>query len=209
MSPFDFDAVTREYCTGDELERIKSVHVGLAGAGGLGSNCAVFLTRAGFRRFTVVDFDTVETGNLNRQAYTYPHIGKPKVECLAEILRGINPDVMVSPVIARLDRDNTAGLFSSCDVMVEALDTPEGKAMVVEELAGTGKLVVCASGIGGVGRGDAITTRRVGASLYIVGDRVSDTNKGHPPLAPRVALAAAKQADVVLAWALDRRITVD
>ena len=202
MSTFDFDSVARRYYTGHELARVKKMHIGLAGAGGLGSNCAVFLARAGFRHFTIVDHDTVEISNLNRQVYTHIHVGRPKVDCLAEVLRAINPGATIEAVRARLDRSTVGPLLGSCDAVVEALDTPDGKAMVVEELAPTGTMLVCASGIAGAGNSDVITTNRVRPNLYIVGDRVSDTEKGERPLAPRVALAAAKQADVILARAL-------
>ncbi|MBE3588188.1 MAG: sulfur carrier protein ThiS adenylyltransferase ThiF [Thermoanaerobacteraceae bacterium] len=186
----------------ENLARIQRVKVGIAGAGGLGSNCAAFLVRTGFKRFRIVDFDRVEDSNLNRQFYFADQVGVLKVEALAANLRRINPDLFIEPLAVRIEKDNVAGLFDDCPVVVEALDRPEDKLLVVKTYLGTGKLVVAASGLAGWGRSDGITIHRLKEHFFVVGDLVSEAGPDCPPLAPGVAVAAAKQADVVLSHVL-------
>ena len=95
MADFTFHAVAKNYYTDEQYAKIRETRIGIAGAGGLGSNCAINLVRCGFEDFVIVDFDMVELSNLNRQAYTVCHIGRPKVECLSELMRAINPGCTV------------------------------------------------------------------------------------------------------------------
>ncbi|MQL52783.1 sulfur carrier protein ThiS adenylyltransferase ThiF [Desulfofundulus thermobenzoicus] len=188
----------------ENLARIQQVKVGIAGAGGLGSNCAAFLVRTGFKRLKIVDFDRVEAGNLNRQFFFAGQVGLLKVEALAENLRRINPDLFIESLALRIEKDNVAGLFDDCPVVVEALDRPEYKKLVVETCLGLDKLVVAASGLAGWGRSDGIVIHRVKENFFLVGDLVSEAGPDCPPLAPGVAVAAAKQADLVLSHVLGK-----
>jgi len=206
MADFDFSRQTASrFFAPRQLARIERTRIGIAGAGGLGSNCAVALARCGFRFFTVADFDVVEASNLNRQTYGVAHIGRPKVYCLAEILAAINPAVSVDARRVRVDAGNAAALFASCDVVVEAFDLPECKAMLTELFIAGGKLFVCASGVAGFGDSDRIRVRRVRENAYVVGDATTDVNQGARPFAPGVMIAAAKQADVVVEWVTGRK----
>ncbi|MDD3311513.1 sulfur carrier protein ThiS adenylyltransferase ThiF [Pseudodesulfovibrio sp.] len=193
-----------EHLGPERLARLQALTVGVAGAGGLGSNCAMHLVRSGFRRFVIADFDVVEPSNLNRQAYRLDQVGLPKVDALAANLRQVNPDAEVEVHRLRLAPENLRDLFAGCDAVVEALDDPAAKAMVAETFWSGEVLLVLASGMGGAGDADALVTRRVREGVWLVGDGETPCDAGHPPLSPRVGVAAAKQADVVLSHFLNR-----
>lgn len=197
-----FEQALLRYLSPGQLARIQRVKVGIAGAGGLGSNCAAALVRTGFRRLKIADFDSVEASNLNRQFYFLAQVGRPKVEALRENLALINPAVQVEILPLRVEADNVAALFADCDIVVEAFDRPEYKRLVVETYLGSGKLLVAASGLAGWGDSDAIGVHRIKDTFHLVGDLATGIGPGCPPLAPRVAIAAAKQADVILAHIL-------
>jgi len=192
------------YLNPEDLQRIRGVRIGIAGAGGLGSNCAWMLVRSGFIEFVLVDHDRVEASNLNRQFYFANQIGQPKVEALRRNLLAIHPAVSVLAVEAKVVPANAVSLFADCHAVIEALDEACDKKMFVEALLPTGKFLVAASGIAGHGDSDRITTRRLAPNFFLVGDGVSEASGDCPPFAPCVALAAAKQADLVLDWALGR-----
>jgi sulfur carrier protein ThiS adenylyltransferase len=125
---FNFDSVCRSYFSADQIKHIRKARIGIAGAGGLGSNCAMNLVRSGFTQFVIVDFDVVEESNLNRQFYFYDQIGRPKVDALKENLLRINPDLSIKPWQLKLDKQNMANIFKACTVVVEAFDKPRCKA---------------------------------------------------------------------------------
>ena len=187
---------------GEGLLKIQQVVIGIAGAGGLGSNCSVNLVRSGFTKFVIVDFDQVEYSNLNRQFYFYDQVGRPKVEALKENLLRINPNVELEIHQQRIEGDNIEELFQKCHMIVEAFDQASYKKLLVEHYINQNKLIVSASGIGGWDNSDQLKTHKVKDDLYIVGDLTSQVSKEVPPCAPRVAIAAAKQADIILAQTL-------
>ena len=150
---------------------MKQLKIGIAGAGGLGSNVALNLVRSGIDAFRIVDFDCVEASNLNRQFYFRDQIGRPKVEALRENLQRIRPEVEVDAIVARIDETNCRALFGDCDLVVEAFDKAAAKKMLMEGLAGD-QLVVSASGVAG-GSLDGIHWRQFGRA-HVVGDFVSD-----------------------------------
>ncbi|MTI81594.1 MAG: sulfur carrier protein ThiS adenylyltransferase ThiF [Firmicutes bacterium] len=191
-------------CFGEErLHQIESVKVGIAGAGGLGSNIAQCLVRSGFTQMVLVDFDKVDYTNLNRQFYFLKQVGEPKVEALKKNLQQINPDVSISAVKEKLDESNIKEVFADCQVVVEAFDNARCKRILVESFVNSKKLIVSASGIAGWGNSDVIKVRRIKENFYIVGDMVSEVAENCPPVSPRVNVVAAKQADVVLNWVLN------
>ena len=183
--------------------KVQDVRVGLAGLGGLGSNCALSLARVGFRKLTIVDFDTIDPSNLDRQFYFLDQIGREKTDALTENLRRINPDIDIKAIKTRIDKENAGKIFADCPIVAECLDSAENKSMLVSSLLGSGKFIVSASGLGGCGSSDEIKVRRVKAGLVIVGDLESDIC-AKPALSPRVNIAAAKQADVILEYVLNR-----
>ena len=186
-----------------DFKKIQSVKIGIAGAGGLGSNCAFNLVRAGFRQFTIIDFDRIDPSNLNRQFYFYDQVGMPKVRALKQNLKRINPDINGEFIEIKIDADNICELFRACDIVVEAFDRAEFKSLFVTKLMSTGKFLVCVSGLAGWGNSDALTVRRVKDNLVMIGDLVSDFRQ-IVPISPRVNIAAAKQADEILAFVLSR-----
>jgi len=186
----------------ERLARIRQVKVGIAGAGGLGSNCALFLVRSGFKKLRIVDCDTVDYGNLNRQFYFAAQVGCRKVDALKENLLLVNPGLEIEAVHARIDAGNVKEIFAGCDAVVEAFDRPKAKKLLVEAYLDTSKLLVAASGLAGWGRSEGIRIRRIRDNFYLVGDLVSGVGPDLPPLAPGVCTAAAKQADVVLSYFL-------
>ncbi|HEX3020297.1 MAG TPA: sulfur carrier protein ThiS adenylyltransferase ThiF [Chitinispirillaceae bacterium] len=198
MKTFSFSEVSSFFYSAEQINLIKNTRIGIAGAGGLGSNCAHILVRCGFDKLRIADFDTVSLSNLNRQIYRPSDLGKIKVTCLAEILTEINPQVELETFDERIDRTNIHRIFDCCDVLVEAFDNPECKTMLMEEFWESGKLIVAASGIGGFGSTDNLLTRKIKDNIYIIGDESSEVNDLVKPFAPSVMIAAAKQADIIL-----------
>ena len=196
-----FEQGLERYFSQPQLQKIRSVKIGIAGAGGLGSNCAMFLVRSGFCHFVIVDMDTVDASNLNRQNYFLDQVDHHKVDALAENLQRINPAVEVSVRNCRLSKENFDPVFEDCTILVEAFDKPDIKADFAEHFAGKGKFLVTASGLAGFGTGNRIVTRQVRPDFYVVGDESNGIDTA-PPLAPAVTIAAAKEADVVLGYVL-------
>lgn len=177
--------------------KVQSAKIGLAGAGGLGSNCALSLVRVGFRKLTIVDFDIVVPSNLDRQFYFLDQVGVKKTEALKTNLLRVNPDLELTLVDKKIEKDNVKELFGDCSVVIECLDRAEYKSMLVTELLNLGKFVIAVSGVGGIGSSDDIKVHRMKKNLIMVGDLKSDISQ-KPALSPRVNIAAAKQADLVL-----------
>ncbi|MEI6831340.1 MAG: sulfur carrier protein ThiS adenylyltransferase ThiF [Candidatus Omnitrophota bacterium] len=181
----------------DNFKKVQSAKVGLAGAGGLGSNCVLSLVRVGFRKLTIVDFDLVVPSNLDRQFYFLDQVGMKKTEALKINLLRVNPDLELTLIDKKIEKDNVKEIFDACSVVIECLDSAEYKSMLVTELLNLGKFVVAVSGVGGIGANDDIRVHRIKKNLIMVGDLKSDISQ-KPALSPRVNIAAAKQADLVL-----------
>ena len=185
----------------DNLEKIESVKIGIAGCGGLGSNCAFNLVRSGFTRLKIVDFDILEESNLGRQFFFLDQVNMPKVDALEANLRRINPEIQIEAIRKRLTSANIAETFADCDIVVEALDEAEHKSMAVSNLLNKVKFIVTASGVAGFGNSDQIKIRRIKKNLSLVGDLETGADKA-PPLSPKVNIVAAKQADIILEYVL-------
>ena len=194
------------YLTDAERTVLEGARIGVAGAGGLGSNCAMHLVRAGVKHLTVVDFDVVNESNLNRQFFFRDQIGQKKVEALKENLLRIEPDVDIKAVDLRLDTASTRSVFADCAIVVEAFDVVDAKAMILAALVGSGKKLVAASGLAGWGRSNAIRVRRLGADVVMVGDGETSVGAGAAPVSPRVGIAAAMQANAVVSILLNKEI---
>ena len=190
------------YLTEEQKTILGRAKVGVAGLGGLGSNVLYHLLRAGVRRFVAADFDTVSASNLNRQFFFADQIGRKKTDALAENLRRIDPDAELDFRDLRLTAENTPGVFAGCDVVVEAFDKADAKTMLISALAESGIPVVAASGLAGFGKSNDIKLRQVGKNLYLVGDLVSGISPELAPASPRVGIAAAMEANTVVALLL-------
>jgi sulfur carrier protein ThiS adenylyltransferase len=190
------------------FEQIKNIlshcTVGIAGAGGLGSNCAVALVRSGLGKLVLADFDRVEFGNLNRQYYFQDQIGKAKVDALKDNLLRINPDLDIETHEIRLNPDNIANVYESVDVLVEAFDLADQKIMLIEIALDKwpSRPLVIGSGMAGFGRTELLHIRK-SENLYICGDEISEISDDQPPIAPRVGIVANMQADKVLELLVD------
>jgi sulfur carrier protein ThiS adenylyltransferase len=186
------------------MKRLASVCVGIAGAGGLGSNVAVHLVRSGIHHLVVADFDRVVASNLNRQFYFSDQLGLKKVAALRANLLKINAGLDIQTVDRRLDAANIRAVFAPCQIIVEALDQAQDKKMMADAFINDPRLLVCASGVGGWGQSDRIRTRRLGDTFYLVGDGRSEVSPSMPPTAAIVGIAAAKQADIVIETILQK-----
>ena len=180
--------------------KLRNARVAVAGLGGLGPNIAVMLARSGIGELLLVDFDTVDVTNLNRQMYLIPQLGKPKAEALPEILYQINPYLTYRSVCIKVTPGNVKELFSEYPIVCEAFDKPDQKAMLVRELLMQCPKTIVVSGNGMAGYSDAneIRTCQVMKRLYVCGDQSTDVGNGIGLIAPRVAVCAAHEANKVL-----------
>lgn len=186
--------------TWEEIKnRMHACSVGIAGAGGLGSNCAVALVRCGLGRLIIADFDRVEESNLNRQFYFKDQVGQFKTTAIRENLLRINPDLRLEAHQIRLTPENIPRIFDSVDLLIEAFDQAEQKIMFIQCCleCWPEKPVIAGSGMAGYGRSGDIQLKKSG-HLYICGDRTSEINDQMPPIAPRVGIVASMQANVAL-----------
>jgi sulfur carrier protein ThiS adenylyltransferase len=191
-----------------DLNSLKGYSVGIAGCGGLGSNCAVALARVGIGTLIIADFDVIEESNLNRQYYFRDQIGQKKAFALNANINRINPDVKVLSIQKKLESSDIIKLFHDCDVIVEAFDKKEMKQMIIETVLSElpDKPLVVASGLAGWGDNNSLRTRKID-NLYICGDEVTETSEDLPPLGPRVGIVANMQANVVLEIVLGKMNT--
>lgn len=186
---------------GKELQmRFSSAAVAICGLGGLGSNIAISLARAGIGKLILIDFDKVDISNLHRQQYKACQVGREKAEALCENLKEIAPYIQLEAHTVRVTEENAVELLQSADIICEAFDKPESKAMLtntVLELLPE-KYLVAASGMAGLDGANSIRTRRVAKRFYLCGDGVSDVNQVGTLVAPRVMTCAGHQALTVL-----------
>ncbi|MFH1875969.1 MAG: sulfur carrier protein ThiS adenylyltransferase ThiF [Candidatus Omnitrophota bacterium] len=181
----------------ENLKKVQTARIGIAGAGGLGSNLALNLVRVGFTRLTIVDFDRIEPGNLDRQFYFFDQIGHNKVEALSVNLLRINSRLELKVISKKIEARDVLELFGDCDAVAECFDKAEFKSMLVSNLLAMDTFIVAVSGLGGIGASDDIRVHKVKRNLVLIGDLTSDIS-GKPALSPRVNIAAAKEADAIL-----------
>ena len=182
-----------------QLENLRNKTVGIAGCGGLGSNCAVALARVGVGHLILADFDTVSESNLNRQYFFYDQIGKSKTQALKENIARINPSVKITALNLKLDSQNIDDIFNNVDVLVEAFDSSAQKQMLIETalIRWPKRPLVIGIGMAGWGGNETIHMKQYG-NLFICGDRITEIGPEMPPLAPRVGIVANMQANTVL-----------
>ena len=184
----------------EEIKKIlKTKTVGIAGCGGLGSNCAVALARVGVGKLIIADFDIIEESNLNRQYYFYDQIGQAKAETLKQNLSRINPETIIEAHNEFLDESKCAELFSECDVIVEAFDKTESKEMIMKAVSNNfaDKILVMGIGMAGWGASNLLHDKQFG-NIIICGDGMNEIGEDNPSLAPRVGIVANMQANAVL-----------
>ena len=181
------------------LARLRAATVGIAGAGGLGSNVAMALARAGVGSLILADFDKIEPSNLNRQQFTVKQIGLRKVKALRANLKLIAPFTRCAAHDVKIKPSNVDEIFGGADLLIEALDKAEEKGMLINAwltLHGD-KPIIAASGLAGYGGNAKLRTRKLG-NLYICGDGAGECAPGVSPMAPRVAIVAGLQANLAV-----------
>lgn len=181
-------------------EKFDAASVAVCGLGGLGSNIAIALARAGVGRLHLIDFDRVDLSNINRQQYTLAQMGLYKTEALEDAIGSIAPYTQITTDTVRITENNAEELLKREGIICEAFDSAEDKAMLVNHVLERmpEKYLVSGSGMAGLSSANAIKTRKVTDRFYLCGDGVSDIADGMALFAPRVMACAAHQAHMVL-----------
>lgn len=186
---------------GEDLQnKISAARVAVCGLGGLGSNIAIALARAGVGHLHLIDFDQVDLTNLNRQQYAVGQLGQYKADALRETLSLVSPYCDVTCDTVRVTEENLPDLLRNEDYICEAFDRAEAKAMLVSGVLEhfPEKYLVAASGLAGLGSANTIQTRRVSQRFYLCGDGTSDSSVGLGLVASRVLVCAAHEANMIL-----------
>lgn len=190
----------------EQLKIWQAATVGIAGAGGLGSNIAFALARSGIGRLIIADYDAVSPSNLNRQQYFIDQIGMLKVLALQINLKRIGGKTRISIHPLRVTPENLSVVFREAGILIEAIDLDEQKQMLMEAWMSQypTRPYIGASGLAGVGGNELITTQAFG-NVYIIGDGLSEAKPPFSPLAPRVGVVANMQANLCLELLLKGR----
>ena len=186
---------------GEDLQnKISAARVAVCGLGGLGSNIAIALARAGVGHLHLIDFDRVDLTNLNRQQYAVGQLGQYKTDALRETLSLVSPYCDVTCDTTKVTEENLPDLLKTEDYICEAFDRAEAKAMLVSGVLEhfPEKYLVAASGLAGLGSANTIQTRRVSQRFYLCGDGTSDSSVGLGLVASRVLVCAAHEANMIL-----------
>ena len=186
---------------GEDLQNtISAARVEVCGLGGLGSNIAIALARAGVGHLHLIDFDRVDLTNLNRQQYAVGQLGQYKTDALRETLSLVSPYCDVTCDTIQVTKENLPDLLKTEDYICEAFDRAEAKAMLVSGVLEhfPEKYLVAASGLAGLGSANTIQTRRVSKRFYLCGDGTSDSSVGLGLVASRVLVCAAHEANMIL-----------
>lgn len=186
---------------GEDLQnKISTARVAVCGLGGLGSNIAIALARAGVGHLHLIDFDRVDLTNLNRQQYAVGQLGQYKADALRETLSLVSPYCDVTCDTVRVTEENLPDLLRNEDYICEAFDRAEAKAMLVSGVLEhfPEKYLVAGSGLAGLGSANTIQTRRVSKRFYLCGDGTSDSSVGLGLVASRVLVCAAHEANMIL-----------
>lgn len=188
-------------------QKLQKAKVAIAGLGGLGSNIAIELARIGVGNLHLIDFDRVDISNLNRQHYFIRHLGKEKPRALAEQIKEINPYVNLRIDCLKIIEDNVEFLFKDDDFICEAFDVPENKAMLVNKVLEfyPEKYLVSGIGMAGYGKSNDIRTRKVMKNFYICGDEKTEISSKISLMAPRVAICASHQANMITELILEAK----
>ena len=193
-------AMIRARHTPKLYDSLEKASVAVCGLGGLGSHIAIMLARSGIGTLHLIDFDTVEPSNLNRQAYNVDDLGKFKTEALKEQISKINPFIKININTIKIEKEDIKELFINDDIVCEAFDNAVYKAMLAQNfhIFFKDKILISASGLAGYGASNLIKTRQIAKNFFVCGDLVSAAEVGRGLIAPRVSICAAHQANLVL-----------
>ena len=187
-------------------EKLSAARAAVAGLGGLGSHIAFFLARIGVGHLHLIDFDRVDLSNLNRQQYRLCHLGMYKTEALRQELLELNPYLQITADCVKVDEENLRQLFEEDEIICEAFDRAEQKALLVNGILEhfPEKKLIAASGMAGFGDSNRIRTRKIAGNFYLCGDGESESLPGMGLMAPRVALCAAHEANAAVSLILGK-----
>ena len=196
----ELKAMMRARHTPKLYDSLEKASVAVCGLGGLGSHIAIMLARSGIGTLHLIDFDTVEPSNLNRQAYNVDDLGKFKTEALKEQISKINPFIKININTIKIEKENIKELFYNDDIVCEAFDSAIYKAMLAQNFHSffKDKILISASGLAGYGNSNLIKTRKIAKNFFVCGDLESAAKPGSGLIAPRVNICAAHQANLVL-----------
>lgn len=152
MPNFDYEEFVKRnngYIASNVQDKIRNARVLFAGCG-LGSGPVICAARTGFQHFVLIDGDTVDAHNLNRQFFDFEDVGMPKVEALKKHILRINPEATVEAHVAMLDKDNAAQLVNSVDMIFDTIDFVDLEAVLAlhGNAAAQGKPIFTALNIG-------------------------------------------------------------
>lgn len=186
---------------GEELQKkLSAVSVAVCGLGGLGSNIAVSLVRAGIFHIHIIDFDRVDISNINRQQYFINQIGEYKTDAMFDNLMKIMPYAEIRRTCVRLTEENIPDILADDDIICEAFDNADSKAelvnCVLEKMPE--KYIVSGSGMAGFGDANRIKTNKITKRFYMCGDGESDVADGIGLVSSRVMVCAGHQAHKVI-----------
>lgn len=180
------------------VDRLATLKVVVLGCGGIGSNVARMLVQSGIENISLIDFDIVDPTNLNRQFYSIGQIGKSKVECLAQNLEAINPNVKINKYYQKLDINNIDSYTSGYDFVIEAFDNPLMKAMVTNCIGWHGSYLILANGMAGIKPARELQTKQIANKVYMCGDGYSSVQPHIGLMAPQVTLVASQMVNKIL-----------
>lgn len=184
----------------DIHDKLRNGRVAIAGLGGLGSHIAIMLARCGIENLCIIDFDKIDITNLNRQEYHVEEIGKYKTEAMKERIYHINPYINTKVFCGKVTPQNIEEIFKDYDIICEAFDKPDQKAMLINGIFETfpDKKIVAGSGLAGFDDCNKIVTKKVFKNLYMCGDGSTDVAECIGLMAPRVMVCAGHQANKVV-----------
>jgi len=204
----DYEAARVQKHGNDVNDVLKNATVGIAGLGGLGSNIAMMLSRAGVGKLVIADHDTVDISNMTRQNYYYRHLGMRKTDATAELISFMDPNIEIEKHFVKLDPDNLENIFKKCDIVCEALDDPTEKAMLINNLLikCPDIIVVSGSGMAGYGKSNDIRTEHAMKRLYVCGDGIDMEFWNSVMMSPRVNICAGHMANTVIAVLMNKKV---
>ncbi|WP_026656875.1 thiamine biosynthesis protein ThiF [Butyrivibrio sp. AE3003] len=184
----------------ENQKKFDKATVAICGLGGLGSNISICLARAGVGKLILIDFDKVDISNLHRQQYKAAQVGIPKTQALSDNLKEINPYITIETHNTKVTEENVIELTKDADLVCEAFDKAENKAMLVNAILENApeKYLVSSSGMAGFGSANLIKTKKISKRFFLSGDSVSDVNDGIGLISSRVMVCAAHEAHMAL-----------
>lgn len=184
----------------ENQKKFDKATVAICGLGGLGSNISICLARAGVGKLILIDFDKVDISNLHRQQYKAAQVGIPKTQALSDNLKEINPYITIETHNTKVTEENVIELTKDADIVCEAFDKAENKAMLVNAILENApeKYLVSSSGMAGFGSANLIKTKKISKRFFLSGDSVSDVNDGIGLISSRVMVCAAHEAHMAL-----------